>query len=386
MAAAQLPMLKLPPLSLYVHIPWCLRKCPYCDFNSHAQGPAPLPQAAYVQALLDDLKHSLNGVQNRSLHSIFIGGGTPSLFSAQSLGQLLNGIAQVLTLPTGLEITLEANPGTAEHCDFGQLRATGINRLSIGVQSFNNAHLQRLGRIHNGQDAQNAFHKARLGGFDNINLDLMHGLPEQTPQQAEADLQQAIGLGPEHLSWYQLTLEPNTVFYSQPPRLPAEDTLADIQDAGEALLHKAGYQQYEVSAYSQGRPAQHNLNYWHFGDYLALGAGAHGKISYPDGRIERFAKTRLPQDYLNPEKAYTAGQHTLSAHQLPFEFMLNALRLTEGVPTQLFTERTGLPLSHIEAPLARTRQRGLLEDSPHQLKATALGRRFLNNLIEAFAG
>ncbi len=377
-------MTQLPPLSLYIHIPWCVRKCPYCDFNSHA-APGKLPEADYVAALLEDLTEDVARVQGRVLTSIFMGGGTPSLFSASAIASILQGVQARIAFLPGMEITLEANPGTAEFCDFGDLAAAGINRLSLGVQSFNAAHLQQLGRIHSADEARRAVELARAGGLTNINLDLMHGLPAQTPQQAVDDLQEAFALGPEHISWYQLTIEPNTVFYSRPPQLPVDDALADIQETGEALLAAQGYAQYEVSAYARpGRQAAHNLNYWQFGDYLAIGAGAHGKISHPDGRIERYWKTRLPQDYLDPTKAFTAGQQWLAPRQLPLEFMLNALRLVEGVPASLFSARTGLALADIAAPLARARQRGLLCEDTTLLAPTALGLRFLNELLAEF--
>lgn len=372
------------PLSLYIHIPWCLRKCPYCDFNSHA-AHGELPEADYVTALLADLADDLEPVQGRHLQSVFFGGGTPSLFSAPAIDQILRGVERHLSWAPDIEITLEANPGTAEFCNFGDLRAAGINRLSLGVQSFQSAQLAALGRIHNGQDALRAFALARQGGFTNINLDLMHGLPQQTPQDAAADLQHAIDLGPEHLSWYQLTIEPNTLFHQRPPQLPEDDLLADIQDLGETLLAANGYQHYEVSAYARaGQRSRHNLNYWQFGDYLGIGAGAHSKLTWPDGRIARRWKTRLPQDYLRRATSPLAGETWLDAEQVPLEFMLNALRLVDGVPSDLFAQRTGLPLSSIAAPLARARRRGLLAETADRLVATPLGQRFLNDLLAEF--
>lgn len=274
---------ELPPLSLYIHIPWCVRKCPYCDFNSHQAGPS-LPEDDYIDALLADLEQEMPAVQGRPISTIFFGGGTPSLFSAAALGRLLRGVEQRIPFATDIEITLEANPGTFEQEKFKAYRQTGINRLSIGVQSFQPAKLEKLGRIHNGDEAVRAAGMARAAGFDNFNLDLMHGLPDQSLDDALSDLRQAIELAPTHLSWYQLTLEPNTVFWSQPPELPEDDILWDIQEAGQTLMAKHGYRQYEVSAYAQaGRAARHNLNYWRFGDFIGIGAGAHGKLSFPRG-------------------------------------------------------------------------------------------------------
>ncbi|MBJ9977322.1 radical SAM family heme chaperone HemW [Pseudomonas sp. S75] len=374
----------LPPLSLYIHIPWCVRKCPYCDFNSHQAGPA-LPEEAYIDALLADLELELPVVQGRAISTIFFGGGTPSLFSAQALGRLLRGIEQRIAFAADIEITLEANPGTFEQDKFKAYRQTGINRLSIGVQSFQPQKLEKLGRIHNGEEAVRAADMARVAGFDNFNLDLMHGLPEQSLDEALDDLRQAIALGPTHLSWYQLTLEPNTVFWNQPPMLPEDDILWDIQEAGQALMAEHGYQQYEVSAYAlPGRPARHNLNYWRFGDFIGIGAGAHGKLSFPDGRILRTWKTRLPKDYLDPAKPFKAGEKLLPADELPFEFLINALRLTEGVEAELFTQRTGLPLAQLAEPRRRAEQRGLLQVEPKRLAATPQGQLFLNDLLQYF--
>lgn len=374
----------LPPLALYIHIPWCVRKCPYCDFNSHAAGPE-LPEDAYVSALLDDLDRELPAVLGRPITSIFFGGGTPSLFSAQALGRLLEGIAQRTPLAPDAEITLEANPGTFEQDKFIAYRTLGINRLSIGVQSFQADKLEALGRIHTGDEALRAAEMARRAGFDNFNLDLMHGLPGQSLEEALDDVRQAIALAPTHLSWYQLTLEPNTVFWNQPPQLPEDDTLWDIQEAGQALLASAGFAQYEVSAYARsGRAARHNLNYWSFGDFIGIGAGAHGKLTGLDGVIRRTWKTRLPKDYLNLAKPYTAGEKILTPDELPFEFLINALRLTEGVPAQLFTERTGLPLSALDAGRRSAEHKGLLHAEPARLVATERGQLFLNDLLQLF--
>ena len=374
----------LPPLALYIHIPWCVRKCPYCDFNSHAAGPN-LPEEQYVDALLADLDQDLAHVYGRPLTSIFFGGGTPSLFSAKALGRLLEGVEQRISFAGDIEITLEANPGTFEQAKFKAYRSLGINRLSIGVQSFQEQKLKALGRIHNGDEAIRAADMARAAGFDNFNLDLMHGLPEQSIEDALFDLSTAIAQGPTHLSWYQLTMEPNTVFWSQPPTLPEDDLLWDIQEAGQALLAAEGYQQYEVSAYAQaGKQARHNLNYWSFGDFLGIGAGAHGKLSSPQGQIVRSWKTRLPKDYLAPEKAFTAGKRVLATDELPFEFLMNVLRLTQGVETPLFSQRTGLPLSVLDEGRALAEQRGLLLNDPERLCATAKGQLFLNDLLQQF--
>jgi len=375
---------ELPPLALYVHIPWCIRKCPYCDFNSHAATPE-LPEQAYVAALLADLELDLIHAHGRQLESIFFGGGTPSLFSAQALKALLEGIEQRIRFSPKIEITLEANPGTFEQEKFAAYRALGINRLSIGIQSFQDSKLQALGRVHSGAEASAAIEMARQAGFDNFNLDLMHGLPDQSPEEALADLKMAIDLAPSHLSWYQLTMEPNTVFWSKPPVLPEDDVLWDIQEAGQALLAQHGYRQYEVSAYARNEQvAQHNVNYWSFGDFIGIGAGAHGKVSDPQGRILRTWKTKQPTDYLNPEKAFLAGSAVLPAEDLPFEFLMNALRLTEGVELKRFSQRTGLALAALEDGIQQARQRGLLSDDPARLAASAQGQLFLNDVLQIF--
>lgn len=382
-------MLTLPPLSLYIHIPWCVRKCPYCDFNSH-QRDDKLPEAAYVAALCGDLDADAHFAQGRPLTSIFFGGGTPSLFSAGAIGRILQHAEARLGFADDIEITLEANPGTFEQARFADYRAAGVNRLSIGIQSFADAQLRALGRIHDGSAALQSVAVARRAGFDNLNLDLMHGLPEQTLEGALADLQQALALEPEHLSWYQLTLEPNTVFYNSPPVLPVEDTLVDIQEAGHQRLQDAGFHRYEVSAYARGPRARHNLNYWEFGDYLGIGAGAHGKITLPGdgGQVVREWKTRLPEHYLaatdkpprfaNP---YTAGRQPLTAEALPLEFMLNALRLADGCPPDTFTARTGLTLDALEPQWQQLQARGLVHPKHQRLGATELGQRFLNDVL-----
>ncbi|MBV4461484.1 radical SAM family heme chaperone HemW [Pseudomonas sp. COR58] len=374
----------LPPLALYVHIPWCVRKCPYCDFNSHTATQV-LPEQEYVDAMLADLDQDLHAVHGRELSSIFFGGGTPSLFSAEALGRLLEGVKQRIRFADDIEITLEANPGTFEQEKFVAYRALGINRLSIGIQSFQQQKLEALGRIHNGDEAVRAAGMARQAGFDNFNLDLMHGLPDQSLDDALSDLRQAIALKPTHISWYQLTLEPNTVFWNQPPVLPEDDTLWDIQEAGQALLAEHGYAQYEVSAYAQpGRAARHNLNYWSFGDFIGIGAGAHGKLSHPDGRIVRTWKTRLPKDYLNPAKSFQAGEKALADDEMPFEFLMNALRLTAGVESRLYPERTGLPLETLAEGRREAERSGLLQVEPSRLAATERGQLFLNDLLQTF--
>ncbi|WP_225927647.1 radical SAM family heme chaperone HemW [Pseudomonas iranensis] len=378
------PLPTLPPLALYIHIPWCVRKCPYCDFNSHTASPV-LPEQEYVDALLADLDQDLHAVYGRELTSIFFGGGTPSLFSAEALGRLLKGVEQRIPFAAEIEITLEANPGTFEQEKFVAYRKLGINRLSIGIQSFQQEKLEALGRIHNGDEAVRAAGMARQAGFDNFNLDLIHGLPDQSLDDALSDLRQAIALKPTHISWYQLTLEPNTVFWNQPPVLPEDDTLWDIQEAGQALLAEHGYAQYEVSAYAQaGRPARHNLNYWSFGDFIGIGAGAHGKLSHPDGRIVRTWKTRLPKDYLNPAKSFQAGEKSLSNDEMPFEFLMNALRLTAGVESRLYPERTGLSLDTLAEGRREAEQSGLLQVEPSRLAATERGQLFLNDLLQQF--
>lgn len=377
--------LLLPPLSLYVHIPWCVKKCPYCDFNSHKQH-GELPEEAYIDALLADLNQSQSLSQGRKIHSIFIGGGTPSLFTPKAFDKLLKQLEKNLGFDGDIEITMEANPGTAEQSKFKGFRAAGINRLSIGVQSFNDLQLQALGRIHSSEQAALAMNMARKAGFDNVNLDLMHGLPGQSQTDAMADLDQALNLGSEHLSWYQLTVEPNTEFYNRPPVLPEDEALAEIQDLGLAKLAEHDMLQYEVSAYARnGLQSQHNLNYWRFGDYLGIGAGAHGKASQAiPGKIERQWKTRQPNHYLSVDRDFVAGGRELKQDELPLEFMMNALRLSNGVGAELFQQRTGLPLSEISATLNDLRDRNLLELDPNRLQATPLGQRFLNNILACF--
>ena len=375
--------LSLPPLSLYIHIPWCIRKCPYCDFNSH-ESPKNLPINDYVTALLADLSADAYMAQGRKIHSIFFGGGTPSLFPADAIATILEGVDRIIGIESHAEVTLEANPGTAENYRFIGLTDAGVNRLSIGVQSFQDEHLQQLGRIHSRNDANQAFDFAVQAGFNNINIDLMHGLPNQTSHQAMSDLEQAIRLGANHVSWYQLTIEPNTVFYRDPPILPIDDILLDIQDEGHTLLRTQGFEHYEVSAYCRDkRPAQHNLNYWRFGDYLAIGAGAHGKITYPEkNQIQRFQKNRKPTAYLDINKPFTAKYSQLTKAELPFEFMINALRLNNGVPWLLFTERTGLSREDISDKLEILHTKKLMFDNPQHIQLTSLGQKFLNDVLE----
>lgn len=379
---APAPVAVAPPLSLYLHMPWCVRKCPYCDFNSHAVKHE-IPETAYLKALLEDLDQDLGFASGREIQTVFIGGGTPSLMTGEFYHALFRELRARLNLAPDAEITLEANPGTLEEGRFEAFRAAGINRLSIGVQSFNGAHLQALGRIHDSHAAHRAIEAARQAGFDNFNVDLMHGLPGQTPADAIADLQAALSHNPAHLSWYQLTLEPNTEFYSRPPRLPDDDRLWEIYRQGGDFLRQQGFRDYEVSAWSKpGRASRHNLNYWTFGDYLALGAGAHGKISLADGSIRRYWKTRQPEAYLNRIGSRTAGTETIEVEDLPLEFLMNALRLTEGVEETLFTERTGLPVSSVAVKLEQLRDEKLLER--HRLQASDLGQRYLNSLLERF--
>ncbi len=372
-----------PPLSLYIHIPWCVRKCPYCDFNSHQADR--IPEDAYVQALTRDLELDQALAQGRKLESIFFGGGTPSLFSAKAIGEILRSAEQQIGFQAGIEITLETNPGTAEYDNFLGYHDVGVNRLSFGVQSFHDHLLQRLGRIHSADEAQHAFALARKAGFDNINLDLMHGLPQQTLSEAISDLRSACALQPEHISWYQLTIEPNTVFHSAPPILPDDDTLDDINALGLEVLTHAGYAQYEISAYSQpDRQSRHNLNYWLFGDYLAIGAGAHGKISQLQGDIIRYQKTRMPKDYLaalNPRCKWTA----IPKQELNLEFMMNVLRLNEGTDLDCFEQRTGLNRIQLKPHLQVLIDKGLLNDTPDRIQASALGRAFLNDTLAYFS-
>ncbi|MES9924408.1 MAG: radical SAM family heme chaperone HemW [Candidatus Thiodiazotropha endolucinida] len=380
-------MLKLPPLSLYVHIPWCARKCPYCDFNSHPQKGA-LQEKAYVDALLQDLRTEQVSVSERLVQSVFIGGGTPSLFSTDSIRRLLSGMAGCISLAEDVEITLEANPGALESERLPGYREAGVNRLSLGVQSLNPESLQALGRIHGSDEAFAAVDRAVRCGFERINLDLMFGLPLQTPEMAQADLTAAIGLAPGHLSYYQLTLEPNTPFYQSPPELPDEDSLWQMQQQGHEMLLKAGFEQYEISAFSRpGERCRHNLNYWRFGDYIGIGAGAHSKITTRDGVIMRRWKRRHPNDYLAAGAGalpFLLGERVLRPQDLTVEFMMNALRLNDGVEEELFSATTGLTLDFIRESLETAIKKGLLHPVHGRLCPTPLGFRFLNELVPIF--
>lgn len=373
------------PLALYVHLPWCVRKCPYCDFNSHEPRGGEPPFTDYVAALLQDLEAQLPEVWGRRIESVFIGGGTPSLFPPEAMAELMSGLRALLPLRPDVEVTLEANPGTADRDYFRGYREAGINRLSLGVQSFDGAMLQRLGRIHGPEEAAAAVEHARAAGFERINLDLMFGLPGQTVAEGMADLEAAIAQQPEHISWYQLTLEPNTLFAARPPELPEDDIVAELFAAGSLRLAEADYTRYEVSAYARaGEACRHNLNYWTFGDYLGIGAGAHGKLTQVhDGSIIRRVRPRQPQAYLADP---TGGRDTpVTAGERPFEFMLNVLRLVDGVPEARFRERTGLPLSALEPGLERARQRGLMDPAGSGvLRTTTEGLQFLNDVLEGF--
>ncbi len=373
-----------PPLSLYVHIPWCVRKCPYCDFNSHESRDG-IPEAAYLDALERDLEAALPQVWGRRVRSVFFGGGTPSLLSAQGLDKLLTLLRTLLPIDPLAEITLEANPGTFEAEKFRGFRAAGINRLSIGIQSFNPQHLQSLGRIHDDNEARRAIEIAQKH-FENINLDLMYALPQQTFEQALTDIDSAIGFGVQHISAYHLTLEPNTLFHAQPPSLPDDDMAANMQSAIESRLEQAGYSHYETSAFAQKHQAcQHNLNYWHFGDYLGIGAGAHSKLTTQQG-VLRQMRYKQPKAYMDHAQAGQAIQQeqVVTAEELGFEFMMNALRLNAGFPLALFQAHTGLPLQVIERPLRLAEERGLLLRDLTRIQPTALGQRFLNDLLQLF--
>ncbi|KAB0629137.1 radical SAM family heme chaperone HemW [Acinetobacter gandensis] len=376
----------LVPLSLYIHMPWCVRKCPYCDFNSHAVPNGELSldlEQEYLQALVADFKTQVEFAQGRRIHSVFIGGGTPSLISAKGYQWLFDQLRALVPFEAGCEITLEANPGTVEHDPFAGYLDAGINRLSIGVQSFNTVHLQKLGRIHSNDDAILAIRHAKEAGFERVNVDLMHGLPEQTLEQALLDLKLAVENGATHVSWYQLTIEPNTVFFRTQPILPLDDVLEDIQEQGEAYLIEQGFVNYEVSAWRKELPSAHNLNYWQFGDYLAIGAGAHGKVTMPDG-VYRFQKTRLPKDYLAKVPAEHLQFKRIEAGDMPFEFMMNVLRLNHGMEAKLYSERTGESLEPIAELLNSLRERKLMVNDPTRLSCTEQGHIFLNSVLEEF--
>jgi putative oxygen-independent coproporphyrinogen III oxidase len=371
----------LPPLALYVHIPWCVRKCPYCDFNSHERAAA-LPEREYIERLFLDLEAVLPSVWGRRVLSVFIGGGTPSLFSPESIETLLSGVRARLQLEPGAEITLEANPGTLEAGRFAGFRQAGVNRISVGVQSFDDRMLAALGRIHGADEARRAV-AAALHSFDNVNLDLMYGLPGQTLAMARCDIEEAVRLGVPHVSAYQLTIEPNTVFWSKPPQLPQHDESADMQLAVEEVLRAAGYGHYETSAFARsGHRCRHNLNYWEFGDYVGIGAGAHGKMSFLEC-ITRHSRIKQPREYLLSKNSLIEDRE-VPAKEIPFEFMLNALRLIEGFEMKLFWERTGLQISSIESSLHKAENAGLLERDWRRIRPSARGRLFLNELLELF--
>jgi oxygen-independent coproporphyrinogen-3 oxidase len=375
---------QLPPLALYVHIPWCVKKCPYCDFNSH-QAKGEVPEKAYVEALVSDLEQSLPEVWGRRVASVFFGGGTPSLFSADAIETLISAFRARLTLTADCEITLEANPGTFEAEKFRGYRDAGVSRLSIGIQSFDPGRLRALGRVHDDREARRAIGIAQEN-FDNINLDLMYALPEQTPAEALSDAEEAVGAGVEHLSFYHLTIEPNTHFYRHPPVLPDDDAAAAMQDAIGAALAQRGYVHYETSAWAKPRrECRHNLNYWRFGDYLGIGAGAHSKLSFPD-RITRSARWKQPREYLERVHEGRPAQetHQIGRGDLVFEFMMNALRLTEGFPASLLAECTGLQIAAAEKALREAEARGLIVRDHERIAPSALGQRFLNDLLQMF--
>ncbi len=374
------------PLSLYIHIPWCVKKCPYCDFNSHALDYSTLQEQAYIQALLDDLQQALPQIWGRSIQSIFIGGGTPSLFSAQSYEKLLSAIRALLPLSANAEITLEANPGTVDAGNFYGYRQAGINRLSIGIQSFDDRQLQQLGRIHNSKQAQSAIEIAQKAGFDNMNLDLMFGLPQQSLQQALDDLKTAISHRTLHLSWYQLTLEPNTLFYQKPPQLPEDDLLADMMQQGQALLAEQGFEQYEISAYCQSRQqCKHNLNYWQFGDYLGIGAGAHSKLSNAATRqVVRQSRWRSPKDYLDKADKIST-EHQLKPKDLLLEFLMNRLRTRQGFDAETLFFYTGLKLENYQPLFQVAFDKGLLQNTNGKIQITDLGQLYLNETLLLFS-
>ena len=377
-----------PPLSLYIHLPWCIKKCPYCDFNSHEVPISGFDEKSYIDALINDLEVELHRMWGRTINSIFIGGGTPSLFLPESLDRLLSSIRARLNLNSNIEITLEANPGAVDAEKFLEYRAAGINRLSLGIQSFDNKSLALLGRIHNSNEARKAIELSKQSGFENFNLDLMFGLPNQTVDNALADLKQAVEQLPTHISWYQLTIEPNTIFSSNPPRLPNDDLVWSIQKQGQIFLQDNNFRQYEISAYARdNRVSIHNINYWQFGDYLGIGAGAHSKITnITHGQIERFTRHKIPKRYIE-----LAGygdviteKKVLTSDEIPLEFMMNALRLTDGVPISFFSERTGLPIKNIEKELRLAKNKGLLDWQKMELKPSFEGQRYLNELLQIF--
>ncbi|MCH2158163.1 MAG: radical SAM family heme chaperone HemW [Oleiphilaceae bacterium] len=374
----------LPPLSLYIHLPWCVKKCPYCDFNSHAK--TDIPESAYLNSLIKDLHIDLAYVQDREVQSIFFGGGTPSLMSGDFYRQLLNALRENLNFSEDIEITLEANPGASDAAYFNGYVEAGINRISLGVQSFQNNQLQALGRIHTVDHVYQAVEALKAAGIRNFNIDLMHGLPDQTPELAMDDLKRAFELSPTHMSWYQLTIEPNTEFYSRPPVIPEDDALWEIIESGSGLLKDKGYQQYEVSAFAQqDKQARHNLNYWEFGDYIGLGAGAHSKITLAgDGRLLRYRKSRMPEAYMADRIQYRIGEEVIERDAQAFEFMMNALRLKQGVESRLLERRTLLKLSDLSKIIDQLRSEGLFVEDTQRIQLTDKGFLFLNSVLERF--
>ncbi|KPJ67393.1 MAG: coproporphyrinogen III oxidase [Coxiella sp. DG_40] len=373
------------PLSLYIHIPWCVHKCPYCDFNSYT-APKKIPGKDYHKALIQDLKNDLSKIHNRKLHSIFIGGGTPSLLSPNIITKLINKITNLIPIKNNIEITLEANPGSVTKKQLQTLRIAGVNRLSIGIQSFQNDKLKTLGRIHDHKEAIRAVKMAQAAGFSNINIDLMYGIPKQTVQDAIYDIKFALSLKPTHLSWYQLTIEPHSAFYKHSIKLPNEELIWKMQQQGQQIIHRFGFKQYEISAFSKpNSQCQHNLNYWHFGDYLGIGAGSHSKITdFNLNSITRISKHKNPKIYLNKKPNFVATKKTIKNDKLVLEFMLNALRLTKAIPINLFTERTNLDLNSIINPLNEAQQNGFLKWNKKNIIVTSLGKRFLNELLRIF--
>jgi putative oxygen-independent coproporphyrinogen III oxidase len=379
-------VLTAPPLSLYVHMPWCVRKCPYCDFNSHV-APTRIPEQQYVAALLDDLEQDLPLVAGRPITSIFFGGGTPSLFAPEAIDSLLSGVRTRVPFDPNIEITLEANPGTIEHGRFGGYKAAGVTRVSLGAQTFDEQRLRALGRIHTAGDIHRAIDELSTAGLTNFNIDLMYALPGQQIEEAVTDLRTAIALNPTHISHYQLTLEPGTVFYHRPPVLPDQDASWEMQVDCQSVLASLGFDQYEVSAYARaGRECRHNLNYWRFGDYIGIGAGAHGKLTdASNGQVVRTVRHRQPREYLRqPGDARLSERRVVTEKEVPFEFMLNALRLTDGFSTREFEDRTGIALSAVTRTLLQAQDKGLLEQGRERWRPTELGRRFLNDLQELF--
>jgi oxygen-independent coproporphyrinogen-3 oxidase len=378
-------MSELPPLSLYIHFPWCVQKCPYCDFNSHALRNNNVPEEAYVDQLIRELDYHFTELEPRPLHSLFLGGGTPSLFSASAIERLLSHIKKITHTPDNTEVTMEANPGTLTNQKHPDFLAAGINRLSVGVQSFNSDQLRKLGRIHNPNQAIDAIEQAALAGFKRINADLMFGLPQQSAEQALADIKQAMELPISHLSWYQLTLEPNTQFYRFPPSLPDDDQLITIQEQGQAAIQAAGFEQYEVSAYAKNADyCRHNMNYWQFGDYLGIGAGAHSKITQNNGQIMRYHNEKHPKRYAQPSFDQVVQRQVITKTDIIFEFFLNACRLNQPIAKKLFSDRAGLALDQVKQPIEQAKALAFIEENPENWQVTPHGRLFLNDLLQLF--